>query len=177
MLNIFLIYVDLLRNIDHTQEYYSLNFTLPGIEIEQDQKIYIRSCYIEIYEEVIELVKLEKLPPTYYHYYLITGIPGIGKTQFIPYFLSRFLNDTEHQSFFIQTDPKTVYYYDSKGITKMDSVPDHLLHIPLFVDIKYRAEPFDTDYVFIFNSPDPAYHKQFGKEGYRLVINTLALYY
>ena len=88
------------------------------------------------------------------------------------------MKDTGQQAFFIQTDSKTVRYYDSKGgIAVMDSVPDHLLHIPLFVDIKYRAEPFDADYVFIFNSPNPAHHKQFVKEGYKLVINTLALYY
>ena len=152
-----------------------MNFTLCDIDVNQNQKIYIRPCYKDIYEEIIALVKTEELPPTKWHNFAIIGIPGIGMTHFIPYFISRLLKDTEHQAFFVQTDARFVRYYDSMGgVTRMDSVPIRLKHVPLFAHIGAKAIPFNADYVFIFSSPDPVRYKPYAKVGYRLAIHSHA---
>ena len=152
-----------------------MNFTLCDIDVNLNQKIYIRPCYKEIYEEVIALVKTEELPPTKWHNFAIIGIPGIGMTHFIPYFISRLLKDTDHESFFIQTDARFVRYYSSDGgIQDMRTVPDHLSHVPLFAHIRGQALPCNADYLFIFSSPDPVRYKPYAKEGYRLVIQSHA---
>ena len=165
-----MLYIDLIRSIDITQEYYSISFKLPDIDVFPFQKIYIRPSYKEIYDEIFALVNQKKTLIPIYHRYIITGVPGIGKTQFLPYFICRFLRDTKHQSFFIQTEGQLVRYYDTYGITEMSSVPYHLKHVPLFADIKKPEPAITTNYMFIFSSPDPARFKQDADQGYKLVI-------
>ncbi len=53
-------------------------------------RMYIRTCYVELYDQVTE----EMLSPnTSAPAMLFTGVPGIGKSMFMIYFLCRFQTD------------------------------------------------------------------------------------
>ena len=126
--------------------------------------LYIRHCYRRLYEIT---------PHIMLHYHkdlsatLFTGVPGIGKSMFLIYFLYRFLTDERfpdkrvalelfkgHYHYF-EPCPSGGYYCSNES---KESCP--VLEIPIFSDIKGLVEPMCRGkWLFIFSSPNPLRYK------------------
>lgn len=132
------------------------------------QRIYIRHCYRRLYE-IVSAVMLhyhDQLPAT-----LFTGVPGIGKSLFLVYFIFLFLHDPRFPDkrfvlelglisgeyhYFVPTAEAGVF---ECSITSHGGCP--LLELPIFSDVKDVAEPrCGGKWLFIFSSPNPLRYKQ-----------------
>ena len=75
-------------------------------------QIYIRKCYEDLYEEVTAIMlDLEKIRPKF----LFTGVPGIGKSFFMIYFLWRYSEDDrfKDKSFAFEVGHGDYFYFHS----------------------------------------------------------------
>jgi len=144
--------------------------SLPIIFLERHgiipKRIYIRHCYRELYEIVTaRMIEYhDQLPAT-----LFTGVPGIGKSLFMIYFLFMFLHDERFPDkrfvlefasgeyhYFIPTTEVGVFEY---SMTSQGSCPLH--EVPIFSDIKGLSEPrCRGKWLFIFSSPNPLRYKE-----------------
>eukprot|EP01039_Chlorochromonas_danica_P011205 gene11205-12497_t len=132
-------------------------------------RIYIRPCYKKLYDIVTLLMPIYQgqLPAT-----LFTGVPGIGKSLFLIYFLFRFLFDERFSDkrFVLELGLMSGEYHyfvpeaEQPGVFEC-SITSHgkcpLLEVPIFSDLKDMAEPrCKGKWLFIFSSPNPLRYKQ-----------------
>ncbi len=104
---------------------------------------------------------------------LFTGVPGIGKSVFLIYFLFRFLNDERFpdKRFALEFLEGTYHYFEpcSTGGFYCSQETVHscpVLEIPIFSDIKGEIEPCGHGkWLFIFSSPNPKRFKETMKTG------------
>jgi hypothetical protein len=131
------------------------------------KRIYIRHCYRRLYRIVTDLMVHyhDQLPAA-----LFTGVPGIGKSLFLIYFIFLFLEDERFLDkrfvleftpgkyhYFVPTDVEAGVFECSKATE--DSCP--LLEVPIFSDVKDLSEPrCRGKWLFIFSSPNPLRYKQ-----------------
>ena len=142
------------------------------------QKFLVRSCYEEIYELATAEMLSSKCEisdgvvalPTF----LFTGVPGIGKSVFMIYFLCRYSRDDRfsdkrfaaefHKGEYLYYSPAEVSgkYFFSRKISL------HILqNILLVADMGEATEPkFNAKYTLIFSSPNPARSKKFIDKNY-----------
>ena len=136
-------------------------------------EIYIRECYEELYEKAILFMLVPtKSRPTI----LFTGVPGIGKSIFMIYFLWRFSTDDRfmNKNFAFESKFGLYYYYqqsekDGEFICSgkrlgRDQIP--LNELLLVADLKEMSEPVDPGrWTLIFSSPNPLRYKEAMKMG------------
>lgn len=145
---------------------------LPAIFKERYRKIpkriYVRHCYRRLYDIVTHLMPLyhDQLPAT-----LFTGVPGIGKSLFLIYFIFRFLQDPRFpdKRFVLELGLMSGEYHYfvptvEAGVFEC-SISSHtafpLPEVPIFSDVKDVAEPrCGGKWLFIFSSPNPLRYKQ-----------------
>jgi hypothetical protein len=140
-------------------------------------RIYVRHCYRKLYETVTHHWKTyEPFAAT-----LFTGVPGIGKSLFLIYFLFRFLCDVRFpdKRFALEFGfvPGEFHYFTPNGsvefphFTANDSVNFEcssrttstcpVIEIPIFSDLKNLSEPTCRGkWLLIFSSPNPLRYKQ-----------------
>ena len=130
------------------------------------QKIFVRECYRELYETVSALMLRQELD---FAVTLFTGVPGIGKSMFLVYFIYRFLHDGRfvdklfaiefHQgeyACFQPTADATEFTYTTQNGIRMQTKQFLLL-----CDINNVAEPVSrAKWTYIFSSPAPARYKE-----------------
>ena len=154
------------------EEYLSLVQMLPDIFTDYGSipdKIYIRECYRELYD----LASATMMDPQYVKHKsatLFTGVPGIGKSLFMVYFIYRFLQDErfpnknfalefrkgEYKCFNPTSDPTVFKCTTRYGIDAL--YPEEYL---LLCDIKENAEPLRRcKWTFIFSSPNKDRYKE-----------------
>lgn len=130
------------------------------------KRIYIRDCYRDLYN-----IATAKMLMHHDHYpvALFTGVPGIGKSLFLVYFIFRFLDDPRFSDkrfavefqvgiyhYFVPTNVPGAFEY---FVTNSTSFP--FFEIPIFSDIESPSEPQNRGkYLFIFSSPNPMRYKE-----------------
>ena len=131
------------------------------------REMYIRECYEDLYEEAT-LYMLDPMKST--PSILFTGVPGIGKSIFLIYFLWRYSQDGrfEGKSFAFEVEHGGYYYFQqlkengeffcSGKLLDINQIP--LDDILLVADLKEHREPSTPGkWTLIFSSPDPVRYK------------------
>ena len=155
----------------------SLKLVLEKIPLEFSKRygklptsIYVRRCYLELYDIVtgMMLENNQKLPAI-----LFTGIPGIGKSMFLIYFLCRYSEDVRFvdKRFAFEFHSGRYNYYVPFGpagqyICYSDSPESKCpcLDILVVADIAEPTPPWiHAKWTLIFSSPNPLRYKEFMK--------------
>ena len=133
------------------------------------KRLMIRPCYRELYDISVTSM-LRKNREGEYDVTLFTGVPGIGKSMFLLYFLYRFLNDDrfEDKRFALEIGARGKYFvfYPSNvpgefRVLEQTSLPTDIL---LLCDLSTKEEPGSrAKWTFIFSSPDPSLYKEIMK--------------
>mmetsp|Transcript_19142 Transcript_19142/g.17363 ORF Transcript_19142/g.17363 Transcript_19142/m.17363 type:complete len:528 (+) Transcript_19142:25-1608(+) len=135
--------------------------SIPELFIERygdiPEKIYIRTCYKNLYKLIVK-----KYQP--YSTSLVIGVPGIGKSMFMIYFIYKFLNDKRFNEkrfaiefskgkyhTFIPTDNNQIFKYSEEWSHTID-----IEKFMIFSDILDNVNPNSrATSQFIFSEPDP----------------------
>ena len=133
--------------------------------------LYIRDCYRDLYTIYSERMITGCMRRSVA---LFTGVPGIGKSMFLIYFLYRFLKDgrfpdktfaVEFKSgkygVFYPTDNATEFTFQE--VSRKRAIDKDFL---LLCDLSTREEPAKpVKWTLIFSSPDPRRYKEIMKNG------------
>ena len=138
-------------------------------------RIYVRSCYEDLYEICAGHILNKNLFG--YPVFLITGVPGIGKSLFLFYFIYRYIRDDRftNNRFALEFEQKEYHVFtkvnndfekfEVQVVNKVSSVGDDIV----LSDIKNPVEPGGrTKRLFIFSSPNPARYKETIKNGFKV---------
>jgi hypothetical protein len=130
------------------------------------ESIFVRECYSRLYE----IVSGRMLDPSMnFGATLFTGVPGIGKSLFLVYFIHRFLIDAnfEDKSFAVEFAKGTyVCFKPTADATKFQSTPQNGSYMQskdflLLCDIADAVEPVSrAKWTFLFSSPAPLRYKE-----------------
>ena len=115
-------------------------------------ELYVRDCWVEMYEVMEDMLKsgCQRI--------VVTGTPGIGKSQFLQYCMWRMAQKNE--AFLHETYPQMVHMYSPGNFAtyNYNNIPSGL---PYLVDLEAETLPF-YDYAkwsplftAIFSSPNP----------------------
>ena len=138
-------------------------------------RIYVRSCYEDLYEICAGHILNKNLFG--YPVFLITGVPGIGKSLFLFYFIYRYIRDDRFTNNRFALEFKQEEYhvftkvnndfekFEVQVVNKASSVEDDIV----LSDIKNPVEPGGrTKRLFIFSSPNPARYKEIMKNDFKV---------
>ena len=145
------------------------------------RRIFVRNSYSDLYEIMTaEMLRSEVIRPAA----LFTGVPGIGKSMFMIYFLCKYVNDERFldKRFAFQVDSDLFHYY-------VPTLIDHEYHcypdvasknVPIsdvlvVADILNNEQPQKrAKWTLIFSSPNPLRYKEFLKASpkYKFTIPT-----
>jgi hypothetical protein len=128
--------------------------------------VYVRECYRELYEAAVNSLNpdLSEFSAT-----LFTGVPGIGKSLFLVYFIYRFLNDERFpdKRFALEFDRGKYLYFEPTGVEgefyfrTVDADKMKICDILLLCDMTAQEEPASRFlWTFIFSSPSTARYKE-----------------
>ena len=130
------------------------------------RELYIRECYVELYEEAtLFMLNPTKSIPSI----LFTGVPGIGKSMFLIYFLWRFSKDDrfKQKSFVFEVKFGLYYYFqqsEKDGEFFCSGEELHKEQIPLdeillVADLEaHQGRAYPGKWTLIFSSPNPLRH-------------------
>jgi hypothetical protein len=153
---------------------YLLIKALPSVLYERfiniPDKIYVRRCYRDLYElaatDMLNLTSKRSVT-------LFTGVPGIGKSLFLVYFIYRFLSDERFpdKRFALEFDRGEYNMFEPIGSagntfkkTTLDAKCVHPKDFLLLCDIREPTEPTSAaKWTLIFSSPDPQRYKEMMK--------------
>ena len=136
-------------------------------------KIFIRKCYEDLYQEVtVEILK----PILKRSVFLFQGIPGIGKSIFMIYFILKYSIDNRFLDkrfalefnrgvyhYFIPTEVNGEYYM---SMVRTERFP--IAEVIVFCDMEQLEEPYEfAKSLFIFSSPNPKRYKNKMKTSHR----------
>ena len=136
------------------------------------ERIYVRKCYEELYDISTAFMMNQKIERPVA---LFTGVPGIGKSLFLLYFVFRFYNDNRRfyndnplldKRFALEFEYQKYKLFtpsDSHGIFRVQDVTDVCLVSDCLVlsDIKAPVEPGGrTKCLLIFSSPNQSRYKE-----------------
>ena len=123
-----------------------------GTQHSFSHELYVRDCWVEMYEVMEDMLKsgCQRI--------VVTGTPGIGKSQFLQYCMWRLAQKNE--AFLHETFPQKVRMYSPGNFAtyNYDNIPSGL---PYLVDLEAETLPY-YDYAnwsplftAIFSSPNP----------------------
>ena len=144
--------------------------------------IYVRRCYLELYDMVTETMLFGNCQQPAF---IFTGIPGIGKSMFLIYFLCRYSKDDrfEDKRFAFEVCSGQYDYYvpsdsDAGQYTCYSALESRLCPCSkiLVVADTIKSEPprNRAKWTLIFSSPDPLRYKEImkGRNSCRLTLPT-----
>jgi hypothetical protein len=134
------------------------------------EKLYIRDCYRDLYREASNTMATSDN-----YMGVFTGIPGIGKSMFLIYFLYEYFRDTRFASkrialelqpgvydYFLSSPNGTQYYF-FKVASNMER-PIEFEDLLILTDLFKVETPVGAGrYHFIFSSPNPDRYEEFKK--------------
>eukprot|EP01039_Chlorochromonas_danica_P010110 gene10110-11190_t len=131
------------------------------------RKIFVRDCYSQLYDKVSDLMLRGSME---FGATLFTGIPGIGKSLFLIYFIYRFLQDDRfpdkyfavefHQGIYLCFQP-VAHATEEFLCTIQNGSYMQSKRFLLLCDINDTAEPCSrAKWTFIFSSPAPDRYKE-----------------
>ena len=129
--------------------------------------IYVRECYRKLYEIVADLMSGELME---WGATLFTGVPGIGKSLFLVYFIYRFLHDDRFpdKRFALELVHNNYICFSPTpkcGVFKCTE-QDRSSNCLLLCDVIENVEPlYRGKWTFIFSSPAPGRYKEIMKNG------------
>jgi hypothetical protein len=148
--------------------------------------LFIRSCYVDIYDEITS--NMSNLNNHKQSNFAVIGTAGIGKSGFFLYFLWRYMEDIRlmndkngDKSFFYQTSKEIVtFFHHIDGFkfnkTKLNGQQyDKFSHkkYPLFVDMEGEDYPFENPgLLIIFSSFKSGRYKERTKKGFIKLMPT-----
>lgn len=121
------------------------------------RELYVRDCWEKMYQ-----VMLDRIGSGCKHI-VVTGSPGVGKSQFLQYCMWRLAQEGE--SFLHETQPERVFHY-SPGAIARHSYDDLPPGIPYLVDLKEARLPcvayaiWVPRFTAVFSSPNPSRFKE-----------------
>lgn len=123
-------------------------------------KIYVRACYIAIYNSIMA----EDRKPRN----LVTGVPGIGKSYFSLYFAWKYCIDNPRDGFLFEKRVDEIWLFHPniafKTLRRADCL--QLGNMPYLVDLNEKSLPGENIGLFgvVFSSPCPDRSKEWLKE-------------
>ena len=135
------------------------------------QNIFVRDCYRKLYEIVSDLMYDENIV---HAATLFTGIPGIGKSLFLVYFIYRFMYDErfdDNHRFALEHVPNVYTYFEPTtaeiGVFNRYVRHHHTFKVKDFLllcDMSANVEPVSrAKWTFIFSSPAPGRYQEIMK--------------
>jgi hypothetical protein len=131
------------------------------------ERFYIRKCYEELYDYVTKIMLTETIvrPAV-----LFTGVPGIGKSIFMIYFLCRHQDDDRFpdKRFAFEADSGSYFFYEpiigTKDYVYSNDNSFTVADVLVVADISQLEEPKHRGkWTLIFSPPDPSRYKYFMK--------------
>lgn len=128
------------------------------------KKIFVRKCYEALYESATETHTRRGYSAT-----LFTGVPGIGKSLFLVYFIYRFLCDERFpdKTFALEFIKGTYICFQPTGVENeywcsyRDATSMPTKRFLLLCDIAEQVEPVSrAKWTYIFSSPAPSRYKE-----------------
>ena len=129
------------------------------------KKILIRKCYEDLYEQVSAVMhRQQQTRPAF----LFTGVPGIGKSLFMIYFLYRYSVDDRFtdKRFAVEIAWNTYCFcvptkvVGEYSVSQVDSTRFPRKEVVVFSDILQEMEPAGFGkWLLVFSSPDPRRYK------------------
>ena len=123
-----------------------------GTQHSFSHELYVRDCWVEMYEVMEDMLKsgCQRI--------VVTGTPGIGKSQFLQYCMWRMAQKNE--AFLHETYPQIVSLYSPGNLAthNYNNIPSGL---PYLVDMEVEQLPFydyakwSPRFTAIFSSPNP----------------------
>ena len=138
-----------------------LSFTIPeSLNDTISEEIYIRDEWVTLYQRIMENKDAG------FKYAIITGIPGIGKSEFMTYCMWKVA--VTGQPFLLQSDPAIVLIISPGTSSVLDKYFSDVKY-PFFVDMAAPNPPHANavgraSWVGVFSSPDPRRYKELLKK-------------
>ena len=129
------------------------------------EKFYIRDCYPDYYDYVVESMEEGKC------YIVVTGTPGIGKSVFYLYFFEKYKARCD-KKIVVASYSKTrklkeckIWDPDSRELETSDVLPTKLNGALYLIDGIPDTEPLDSNFTIMFASPDIKFFISMNKHG------------
>ena len=133
-------------------------------------ELYVRQCWGDLYDVMQERLSLG------FRRIVVTGVPGIGKSQFMLYFMWRLVQKNEG-SFLVEKSKRKVRRYSSGKMDRYENYPlDLPSGVPYLCDISEKALPYmdyidwEPSYTVVFSSPNPERFKELVKLNQSVIL-------
>jgi hypothetical protein len=135
----------------------------PLAQFKNITRIMVRESYEKIYELISANVRIN------FKDHLVTGVPGIGKSNFCLYFLWRYITENPGSPILFESSLNLIYVFSPSNSFMTTRVGCTNCQYPYLVDFREEREPSPTIGLFtvVFSSPDPKRYKQMMKDSVR----------
>jgi hypothetical protein len=131
----------------------------PLIQFKDTTRIMVRESYTKIYELIQNNLKKFKD-------HLVTGVPGIGKSNFCLYFLWRYITENPGIPILYESESDHISYFSPSRSYMTNRMACYCMQFPYLVDFAAKKEPSPNigSFTVVFCSPDPSRYKQMMKQ-------------
>jgi hypothetical protein len=143
----------------------------PLILFKQTRVIMVRDCYEKLYQFIIQQLSSIKN-------HLVTGVPGIGKSNFCLYFLWRYLQENRGSPILFEAEFDHITYLDPSKSFMTNRIGCFQMRYPYLVDFAALAEPSRIigSSTILFSSPDPRrFHEMMKDSAIKYILPTWSL--
>jgi hypothetical protein len=137
-----------------------ISWDAPLVQFKNITSIMVRESYEKIYELILANLGIN------FKDHLVTGVPGIGKSNFCLYFLWRYLQDNPGSRILWESEYDHIYSLSPSNSFMTNRMVCTNLQVPYLVDFSATMEPSPNIGLFtiVFSSPDPKRYKQMMKD-------------
>jgi hypothetical protein len=135
----------------------------PLVQFKGITRIMVRESYEKIYELILANLRIN------FKDHLVTGVPGIGKSNFCLYFLWRYIKENPGSPILYESESDHIYSFSPSNSFMTNRMGCTNLQYPYLVDFREECEPSPNigSFTVVFSSPDPKRYKQMMKDSGR----------